>query len=70
MTTQKKVNPQNQESTIAEDLDALNSAARSSYELVKGTKNEKVYADFLKASIRVQNSFNKLLKRAEESGKQ
>jgi hypothetical protein len=70
MTTQKKVNPQNQDSTIAEDLDALNSAARSSYELVKGTKNEKVYADFLKASIRVQNSFNKLLKRAEESGKQ
>jgi hypothetical protein len=70
MTAQKKVNPQNQESTIAEDLDALNSAARSSYELVKGTKNEKVYADFLKASIRVQNSFNKLLKRAEESGKQ
>jgi hypothetical protein len=70
MTTQKKVNPQNQESTIAEDLDALNSAARSSYELVKGTKDEKVYADFLKASIRVQNSFNKLLKRAEESGKQ
>lgn len=69
MTTQKKVNPQNQESTIAEDLDALNSAARSSYELVKGTKNERVYADFLKASIRVQNSFNKLLKRAEESGK-
>jgi|LauGreDrversion4_2_1035121.scaffolds.fasta_scaffold276381_2 hypothetical protein len=70
MTTQKKVNPQNQESTIVEDLDALNSAARSSYELVKGTKDEKVYADFLKASIRVQNSFNKLLKRAEESGKQ
>jgi len=70
MTTQKKVNPQNQESTIVEDLDALNSAARSSYELVKCTKDEKVYADFLKASIRVQNSFNKLLKRAEESGKQ
>ena len=70
MTTQKKVNPQNQDSTIAEDLDALNSAARSSYELVKATKDEKVYADFLKASIRVQNSFNKLLKRAEESGKQ
>ena len=70
MTTQKKVNPQNLASTIAEDFDALNSAARSSYELVKGTKDERVYADFLKASIRVQNSFNKLLKRAEESGKQ
>ena len=70
MTTQKKVNQQNQKSTIAADLDALNSAARSSYELVKGTKDEQIYADFLKASIRVQNSFNKLLKRAEESVKQ
>ncbi len=69
MTTQKKVNPQNQESTIAEDLDALNSAARSSYELVKGTKDERVYADFLKASIRAHKSFNSLLKRAEESDK-
>jgi hypothetical protein len=69
MTTQKKVNPQNQESGIADDLDALNSAARSSYELVKGTKDEQVYADFLKASIRVQNSFNKLLKRAEKIDK-
>ncbi|WP_119327797.1 hypothetical protein [Cysteiniphilum halobium] len=67
MTTQKKVNPQNQESSIADDLDALNSAARSSYELVKGTKDEQVYADFLKASIRAQKSFNKLLKRAEDN---
>lgn len=67
MTTQKKVNPQNQESTIADDLDALNSAARSSYELVKGTKDEQVYSDFLKASIKAQKSFAKLLKRAEEN---
>jgi hypothetical protein len=70
MTTQKKVNSQNQESNIAEDLDALNSAARSSYELVKETKDEKVYSDFLKASIRAQKSFNKLLKRAEENDSQ
>lgn len=67
MTTQKKVNPQNQESNIAEDLDALNSAARSSYELVKGTKDEQVYADFLKASIRAQKSFNRLLQLADKS---
>ncbi|WP_203249757.1 hypothetical protein [Cysteiniphilum marinum] len=67
MTTQKKVNQQNQGSTIDEDLHEYTNIAKSNYALVKGTKDEKIYADFLKANIRAQKSFNKLLKRAEDN---